>query len=244
MFTESTTQAQCFAAVTDALRLMAKGKLDNYDIYYDLIEDSNDVSHQKIIDSLKISEIIVAGYAWAAYYGQQGVFDSYDYPANHCFRIGDGGNISQEVKSKFEGRGYDIDWSLVDLIAIDSYRFDWVNDPATDHENLNDFLKPLAKTYKINSAYRIYLIPKKKISFLTLFKNMQEFLWSYSDQHGVYFYFVKKINGVLNKQFMDISKLPDDLSFLKGLAIIFGEIGATRQTSWAEISTIPDHKFF
>jgi len=158
-FTASTTQAQCFAAVAQTLRDMAKKQLDNWDIYWDLIDDSDNVPHAKIIDALKYSEVIVAGYAWASYYGSQGVYDSYNYTANHCFRIGDGGNISQVVKDKFKGRPFEIDWSKVDLIAIDSYRYDWSKEKP-DHTEYNDFLKPLAKTFRIYSAYRIYAKPK------------------------------------------------------------------------------------
>lgn len=158
-FTSATTQSQCFSVVTQTLRDLAKKQLENWEIYWDLIDDSDNVPHAKIIDALKYSEVVVAGYAWAAYYGGEGIYDSYSNTANHCFRIGDGGNLTQAVKDKFKDRQYTIDWSKVDLIAIDSYRYDWSkNEP--DHTEYNDFLKPLAKTFRIYSAYRIYAKPK------------------------------------------------------------------------------------
>lgn len=69
-------------------------------------------------------------------------------------------------------------------------------------------------------------------------------LWKYADSHGVYFYFVKKADGIFYKQFLDISKLPPELVALKALFILFGEAGLCRETSYGEISQIPDKKFF
>ena len=189
-FTSATTQSQCFSIVSEAIKKVAKKQLDDWDIYWDWIDPSDNVSHDKIIEALKYSEVIVAGYAWASYYGGQGVYVSYSYKANHCFRIGDGGNISEETKSKFDNRGYNINWNSVDLIAIDSYRYDWSKDKP-DHTELNDFLKPLAKTFRINSAFRIYAKPKITLIDQTLIGKIKSMFKKISrDIHGA-LWFIK-----------------------------------------------------
>jgi len=231
-FTSATTQAQCFAAVNQLILNAAEKQLKNWNIWWDVISDSTNVSHQLIIDNLKFSEVIVAGYAWASYYGSQGVYDSYNNTANHCFRIGDGGNISQAVKDKFKGRQYEIDWSKVDLIAIDSYRYDWAKDEL-DHTELNDFLKPLAKTFKICSAYRIYATPKISLIDQSLIGKIKAMFKKISrDSHGG-LWFIKD-----NKK----QKIEDWQAFA---GAVIDEVGVLQNNlTDAQLNLFQDFKFF
>lgn len=227
-FTESTSQSQCFAVVSDAIKKIAKQKLADFDVYFDLLSDSYDVPHNIIKDNLKYSEIIVAGHAWTS---QDGVYISNGYRANHCFRIGDWYDGSDRIKNLFAGRK--VDWSKVSLIAIDSYRFDWKNDPENDHTNVNDFLKPIHKDYQITSAYRVYLV-KKKASLTSLLKFMKN-LKAYMDSTGLHVWYIDN----RGKQ-----EIPLETMAEKALFMCYVKDGIIKTTSYAAISNLPNFKFF
>jgi hypothetical protein len=231
-FTSSTTQGQCFAVVTETIKKVAADKLKDWDVYWDLIDSSDNVPHAKIIDALKYSEVVVAGYAWASYYGGQGVYDSYSNIANHCFRIGDGGNITQSVKDKFTGRGFDINWNDADLIAIDSYRYDWSKDEP-DHTEYNDFLKPLAKTFRIYSAYRIYAKPKVSLIDQSLIGKIKSMFKKISrDIHGS-LWFIKD------------GKKQQITNWKAFAGAVIDEVGVVQNGLKDEqLNLYPDYKFF
>lgn len=187
-----TTQAQFFHSFTNEQIALAKKKLDKYDIWWDIIDTSENVPHSKIITELKKAAVIGIGYAWASLYGNQGVYYDYNYPANHCFLIDD----------------YTTENKDADLLVNDSYRFDW-SENKPDHTDLNDFVKPLAKTYKVAGAWRIYATPKKKeVLLLNQIKNMlnkiirdvRGTLWFHKvvEKNGVKFTGKQKLNNWLD----------------------------------------------
>lgn len=217
VLTDKTTQAAFFAPFTTKQIETAKKKLEKYNIYWDLIDGSSNVSHAKIIEALKYSPVVVIGYAWASYYGNEGVYYSYDYQPNHCFLIDD----------------YKENDPLIDLMANDSYRFNW-SGTKPDHTDLEDFVKPLSKKYEIGGAWRIYATlktSKKKLLF-NLSKNM---LKAYFDHIGLHLYYVDD----RGKQ-----HIPLNDEFEKAVAISWFNSGSIGKTSWGELQPMPDYKFF
>jgi len=233
-FNASTTQAQCFAVVTQAIKEICKKQLEDYDIYWDVISMSDDVSHKLITESLKFSEVIVAGYAWASYLGNEGVFYSYNNRANHCFRIGAGGVMTDEIKAKFNGR--QVDWNTVDLIAIDSYRFDWRNDPENDHTNVNDFLKPLAKDYIISSAYRVYVVKKKDDLLLNLINMLKGLVWFHPDLGGDASVWITKETKDKGKMRKKVEVTPDNQSMWEAIFSVIDRNFGVKKVGWGELS--------
>lgn len=229
VLTETTTQAQFFHSFTFAQIALAKKKLDKYDIWWDIIDTSSNVPHSKIISELKKAPVIAIGYAWASYLGQQGVYYDYNYPANHCFLIDE----------------YIENDSVSDLLVNDSYRFDWSADKP-DHTDLNDFVKKLAKTYKVAGAWRIYATPKKKEVLLLKLKNMIKDIWMWFETvgspKGVRAYFVPKDSqgNIKGKQEID---LENPVLAIKALYSALYTAGVIKKTDRGEISTIKDEKF-
>lgn len=218
--TPSTTQSQFFAQFSTKQIAQAKKKLEKYDIWFDVIENSSNVSHAKIIENLKYTPVIVIGYAWASYYGNEGVFYDYNYTPNHLF-------IIDEHKEKDP---------LVDLMANDSYRFDWGIDKP-DHTDLEDFVKPLAKGYKIGGAWRIYatLKGKKKTDLFNFLNTSMENLQAYMDDHGLHVWYIDP----RGKQEIALTTM-----FEKAWAMSCVKKGIIKTTSYGAIAGLPNFIFF
>jgi hypothetical protein len=217
-FTSETTQAQFFKKPPQSIILKAKGKLSEWDVRWEQLDFSGNLSHAKIKEALKMSPVVCSGFAWASYYGE-GVYYDYNNQPNHAFLIDDWS-----------------DHKDYDLIAFDSYPQDNLYDENS--ENI-EFEKKLAKNFRVWSAHRIWLTPKKKDYFITL-KFMKN-LVGYSDNHGLHFYFVKERNGVENKQEIPVNEMT--LSE-KALYIDMLESGNIKTTSWAKLQPMPSFKFF
>lgn len=93
--------------------------------------------HNSIINALKRTVVVVTGFAWASYLGEEGVYYDYNNPANHAFIVAD----------------YKDDKSL---IVDDSYPQDNVYDTDSTKQ---EFIKTLAPSYNIASAHRVWLEP-------------------------------------------------------------------------------------
>lgn len=156
-FTKETTQSEFFAAVTFIQKELARnGILKDFDFHWDVIDDSSNVPHWKIIKNFEFTVAVLTGRAWI-FNNEKGVYVDEREQANHCFL----------------GVGYNEDHKYGDIIVDDSYRFNW-NEDKEDHKDLNEFKKLLSKDFRIWSAHRCWLTPKDKtkISLITKLKNM------------------------------------------------------------------------
>jgi hypothetical protein len=66
-------------------------------------------------------------------------------------------------------------------------------------------------------------------------------IWFYADDKGLHFYWVKKVNNVLYKQELKVENM---IVETRALYIWLAESGLVRVTSWGELKTLPDRKFF
>lgn len=177
-FTEATTKAQFFTPPPLTIKTRAKGKLQYWQINWEWVDSSTDVSHETIKDALKYSPVIVTGYAWTA---QDGVYYDNNRQANHCFLV---------VDYDEQGR----------LIADDSYPTDWQYD---DNSSRDEFYKTLDKNFRLWSAHKITVTPilKKNKTLLekikSMFKNISR------DIHGGLWF----IKGGKKQKILDIESL-------------------------------------
>jgi hypothetical protein len=207
-----------YATIPQAIKNLGLKFLDNYEVSYEQVPTNTNA----LKDALKYGPVQVIGYAWAS---DNGIYYDYGYTPNHAFLL---------VGYKPNGN-----W-----LVYDSYPTDFIIDSNSTKQ---EFTKELDKNFHFGDAmlYSFKGIStttsKKKLLSLILSKTFMNGLWSFSDSHGVYFYFVKKVNGEYYKQQLDISNLEKPL---KALFILFGENGLSRQTSYGEISQIKDKVFF
>jgi hypothetical protein len=212
-----------YAPLSQEQYALAKTRLNDWDFAHEYVP----VNPQAMMQALKTSPLGGTVAAW--YKDSNGLYRTMGHTINHWTTV-------------IVGFKYGEYW-----LCVDSYPEDY---NYADNPQSFEFVKKLAWDYNFGCIKRYKIVDKrsdkkKKTPFSLILKNMQEHLWSYSDAKGVYFFFVKKIDGVLHKQQLDISKLPPELALLKALFILFGETdGATRKTSYGEISKIPDNKFF
>ena len=217
--TENMTENEWFAYPPKAIRDKALKNLEDWKIEWEAIDTSVPVPHSKIIEAQKKGVPIISVYAWASYLGD-GVYYDYNNTANHMA-------TSPEHEDNHP---------IVDIIADDSYPKDFSTDPRPDA----DYIKRLAKTFKIYSAHVITAQPKKKINLIN-FKPMSKNLQGYADNHGLHFYFVKEINGVEHKQLLDVNNMTTEV---KARYIDDLETGIIKTTSWVKLQPMPDHVFF
>lgn len=243
----SMTWNDFYATLTILAKKLAKNFLLDWSIDKKFIwMSAKDVAGNriKLKAELKFGTVGVTGASWFKH--EDGRYYDEGQLANHKFVLL---KYCNGVDPKTDG-----DYPVV----FDSYPDDFqIDQDNLESPNPQEYIKILDKNYHFGSAMRLIITPKskKKTSLLILFKNMQENLWSYADSKGVYFYFVSKLNkeqsikaglpeGTLCKQFLDISKLPPELVSLKAIFILFGKAKITRVTSYGEVSTIKDYKFF
>lgn len=175
-FTPDTTQAQFFAYPTITLRNKAKKKLASWKFEWETLSTADNVPHDVIADALKYSPVIATGFAWASYYGNQGIYYDYNNQANHCFLIVDHNQGNAE-------------W---DLLADDSYSQDFIFEVG---ESKDKFLKKLHPSYRVWSAHKL-VVKSVPIDISLINKIINMFKKISRDVHGG-LWFVK--NGAKQK---------------------------------------------
>ena len=181
-FTAETTQQQYFSRPPMTIELKAKGVLTKWNVYWEAVGYSGNVPHSQIITSLQKAPVLCSGFAWASYYGE-GVYYDYNNPANHLFCVSDWFNNPE-----------------YDLLANDSYPQDNQYDEDSAPE---EFEKKLAKSFRIWSAHRIWLMPvKKDLSLILNLKNMLTTV--IRDLRGGFWFIKDKKRQKINKYSLDI----------------------------------------
>ena len=162
---------------------------------------------------MRKAPVIGSGFAWSSYYGE-GVFYDYNNRANHAFLIDD-----------FEDGKPDHD-----LLAYDTYPFDKKWDENSPDE---EFVKKLAKSYRVWSAHQIFLTPiNTNINHSLISKLKSMFNKISRDSHGG-LWFIK--DG--KKQ-----KIENWLHFA---GAVVDEIGVKNNNiSDEKLSKLVDNKFF
>ena len=163
-FTKDTTLQQYFATPPKSIFLKAEGKLTEWKVNWEVIDTSGNVNHSLIKESLKVAPVVASGFAWASYYGE-GVYYDYNYQANHAFLIDDYADAKDH-----------------DLLVYDSYPLD--NNFDEDSED-DEFVKKLAKNYRVWSAHRVWLTPvNPEVNHSLISKLLNMFKKISRDTHG------------------------------------------------------------
>lgn len=210
-FTAKTTKEQYFSKPPIEIELKAKGKLIKWIVYWEQLDYSNgNVPHDKIIASLKRTPALCSGFAWAAFLGE-GVYYDYNNQPNHLFPVDEWSDNPE-----------------YDLLAYDSYPQDNQYDENSPDE---EFVKKLAKTYRVWSAHRIWLTPlKKKLTYKSMLEKIVMMI-----PGGAKFLVKISKDGSLKKQ--------EITNWNSALAALIDEVGC-KTMSPADMAKIPDTKEF
>jgi hypothetical protein len=147
-FTAETTLRQFQQQPPISIINKATGQLTKWKFNWEVVGKDN----SSIINALQRTVLVATGFAWASYYGNEGVYFDYNNPANHAFLIAD----YKENKN---------------IIVDDSYPRD--NHYDTDSTK-DEFIKELDKSFNFGSMHRVWLEPivETQTSFIIKFKNM------------------------------------------------------------------------
>jgi hypothetical protein len=212
--TDSMTEAQWFAYPPKSVRDKALKNLERWKIEWEVLYTGNPVPHTQIIEAQKKAVPIITVFAWASYYGE-GVYLDYNYPANHA-------TTSPEHEDNDP---------QVDVVVDDSYQQDFGDDAGTNEE----YLKRLAKTFKIHSAHIITAQPKQiTLPLLTKLKIM---LINFFRQANGAFWFI--LNG--KKQKFDLGNPEECIG--GGLTLLDRNFGS-KPISDIDLAKYGDFKFF
>lgn len=147
-FTAETTLRQFQAQPPITIINKATKELTKWKFNWEVVGKDN----SSIINALQRTVVVATGFAWASYYGEEGIYYDYNNPANHAFLIVD----YKDNKN---------------IIVDDSYPRD--NHYDTDSTK-DEFIKELDKGFKYGSMHRVWLEPiiETQTSFIIKFKNM------------------------------------------------------------------------
>lgn len=175
--------------------------------------------HNSIIDALKRTVVVLTGFAWASYLGEEGIYFDYNNPANHAF-------LGVDHKTN------------KNIVVDDSYPRDGRFD---DDSTKDEFIKELDSTYNFASAHRVWLEPiletsKKKFQLLTLLKkSMENFYYYWDGKHNFYYIGVPAGETTKYRQKIELEAGNTNENFT-----FIALKGAMNQSSWSEVSKFPD----
>jgi len=211
--TDDMTQNEWFAYPSASVRNIGLKNLERWLIEWEILSYLDPVPHSQIIEGQKKGVPIITVFAWASYFGDEesrvGVYYDYDNQANHATT----------------GPEHEDSDPIVDIVADDSYPAGFDEEDRPNSE----YIKRLAKTFKIHSAHVITAQPKPlDISLIGKLKNM--FVKIKRDIHGG-IWFIKNACKQKIESWLDFS------------GAVIDEVGCG-QISDADLAKYKDYKFF
>lgn len=199
-----------YSAVPQDKLDLAKTRLDEWEFSHEYVPNNPEAIKQ----ALKTSPLGGTVHAWSK--DSEGIYRDYGYSPNHFTVV-----ILDYVEGKY--------W-----ICGDSYPDDF---QYKDNPEQKEFIKKLAWDFKFGciKRYKITQKDKKKTTFLTLKKSMQDFYYYWDGKHNFYRIGVPSGETTKFRQFIDIT----DCDVATRMLYI-GLRETMNQSSWAEVSQYPD----